>query len=203
MTEQNVAKILLDIGAVKVQPDNPFTWASGIISPIYCDNRKIIGEVEARRTIASYFAKAVENLDENVEVIAGTSTAGIPHAAFVSDALGLPMCYVRGSKKKHGTGEQIEGAEVKGKKVVLIEDLISTGGSSIEAADALREHGADIMSVLAIFTYNIPKATENFASKSLDFKTLSNIDALLEVSVERGDLTEESVQQVVDFRNNL
>jgi orotate phosphoribosyltransferase len=203
MREQNVAEILLDIGAVKVQPENPFTWASGIISPIYCDNRRIIGEVEARRTIAGYFAEAVRNIDEEIDVIAGTSTAGIPHAAFVSEAVGLPMCYVRGSKKKHGTGEQIEGADVKGKKVVLIEDLISTGGSSIEAAEALREYGAEVVSVVAIFTYNIPKASDNFAAKTLNFKTLSNIDALLEVSMKRGDLTEASLQQVVDFRNQL
>lgn len=203
MREQNVAEILLDIGAVKVQPENPFTWASGIISPIYCDNRRIIGEVEARRTIAGYFAEAVRNINEEIDVIAGTSTAGIPHAAFVSEAVGLPMCYVRGSKKKHGTGEQIEGADVKGKKVVLIEDLISTGGSSIEAAEALREYGAEVVSVVAIFTYNIPKASDNFAAKTLNFKTLSNIDALLEVSMKRGDLTEASLQQVVDFRNQL
>ncbi|MFD2829800.1 orotate phosphoribosyltransferase [Corticicoccus populi] len=203
MREQKVAEILLDIGAVKVQPENPFTWASGIVSPIYCDNRKIIGEVDARRTIAAYFKEAVNNLDTDVDIVAGTSTAGIPHAAFVSEALGLPMSYVRGSKKKHGTGEQIEGADVKGKKVVLIEDLISTGGSSIEAAEALLEYGAEVVCVLAIFTYNIPKARDNFNAKSLDFKTLSNIDALLEVSVERGDLTKESLQKVVDFRNGL
>lgn len=203
MREQKVAEILLDIGAVKVQPENPFTWASGIVSPIYCDNRRIIGDVHARRTIADYFAEAVRNLDEDVDIIAGTSTAGIPHAAFVSEALGLPMSYVRGSKKKHGTGEQIEGADVKGKKVVLIEDLISTGGSSIEAAEALREYGAEVVCVVAIFTYNIPKATDNFQSKSLSFVTLSNIDALLDVSLERGDLTEASFQQVVDFRNAL
>src|SRR5699024_3331642 len=153
VSSENVAKALLDIGAVKIQPDDPFTWASGIISPIYCDNRQIICNVAARKDIIKYFIEKIKEIEPETEVIAGTSTAGIPHAAFISDAMELPMSYVRGSKKKHGTGRLIEGASVKGKKVVLIEDLISTGGSSIEAAEILRSEGAEVEIVLAIFSY--------------------------------------------------
>lgn len=203
MSSENVAKALLNIGAVKIQPDDPFTWASGIISPIYCDNRQIIGNVDARKDIVQYFVEKIEEISPDAEVIAGTSTAGIPHAAFISDAMDLPMSYVRGSKKKHGTGRLIEGASVKGKKVVLIEDLISTGGSSIEAAEILREEGAEVEIVLAIFSYQLEKAHDNFESSGFKYETLSDLDALLDVSIRESLLTEEERKEVVQFRDNL
>jgi len=203
VSSENVAKALLDIGAVKIQPDDPFTWASGIISPIYCDNRQIIGNVDARKDIVKYFIEKIKEISPETEVIAGTSTAGIPHAAFISDAMELPMSYVRGSKKKHGTGRLIEGASVKGKKVVLIEDLISTGGSSIEAAEILKEEGAEVEVVLAIFSYQLEKARDNFESSGFKYETLSDLDTLLDVSIEESLLTEEDRDEVVKFRDNL
>lgn len=203
MSSENVAKALLNIGAVKIQLDDPFTWASGIISPIYCDNRQIIGNVEARKEIVKYFVEKIKETSPDTEVIAGTSTAGIPHAAFISDAMDLPMSYVRGSKKKHGTGRLIEGASVKGKKVVLIEDLISTGGSSIEAAEILRGEGAEVGIVLAIFSYQLKKARNNFESSGFKYETLSDLDALLDVSIKENQLTEEERSEVVQFRDNL
>ncbi|SDK22118.1 orotate phosphoribosyltransferase [Lacicoccus qingdaonensis] len=202
-SSENVAKALLDIGAVKIQPDDPFTWASGIISPIYCDNRQIIGNVEARKEIVKYFVEKIEKISPDAEVVAGTSTAGIPHASFISDAMELPMSYVRGSKKKHGTGRLIEGASVKGKKVVLIEDLISTGGSSIEAAEILREEGAEVEIVLAIFSYQLEKAHDNFESSGFKYETLSDLDALLDVSIKENLLTKEERSEVVQFRDSL
>ena len=203
MNSENVARALLNIGAVKIQPDDPFIWASGIISPIYCDNRQIIGNVEARKEIVQYFVEKIKEISPDAEVIAGTSTAGIPHAAFISDAMDLPMSYVRGSKKKHGTGRLIEGAAVKGKKVVLIEDLISTGGSSIEAAEILKEEGAEVEIVLAIFSYQLEKAHDNFESSGFEYETLSDLDALLDVSIEDSLLTEEEREEVVRFRDGL
>lgn len=203
MSSENVAKALLNIGAVKIRPDDPFTWASGIISPIYCDNRQIIGNVGARKDIVNYFVEKIKEVAPDAEVIAGTSTAGIPHAAFISDAMDLPMSYVRGSKKKHGTGRLIEGAVVKGKKVVLIEDLISTGGSSIEAAEILREEGAEVESVLAIFSYQLDKAHDNFVTSGFKYETLSDLDTLLDVSIKESLLTEEEREEVVKFRDNL
>ena len=203
MNSENVARALLNIGAVKIQPDDPFIWASGIISPIYCDNRQIIGNVEARKEIVKYFVEKIKEISPDAEVIAGTSTAGIPHAAFISDAMDLPMSYVRGSKKKHGTGRLIEGAAVKGKKVVLIEDLISTGGSSIEAAEILKEEGAEVEIVLAIFSYQLEKAHDNFESSGFEYETLSDLDALLDVSIEDSLLTEEEREEVVRFRDGL
>ncbi len=203
MSSENVAKALLDIGAVKIQPDDPFTWASGIISPIYCDNRQIIGNVDRRKDIVNYFVEKIKKAAPDAEVIAGTSTAGIPHAAFISDAMDLPMCYVRGSKKKHGTGRLIEGASVKGKKVVLIEDLISTGGSSIEAAGILKEEGAEVEIVLAIFSYQLEKAHDNFESSGFKYETLSDLDALLDVSIKENLLTKEERSEVVQFRDSL
>lgn len=201
--ETRVAEILLDINAVELSPEAPFTWSSGIISPIYCDNRKVIGNVDARSEIADAFAEMIKMHAPDAEVIAGTSTAGIPHAAFISERLGLPMCYVRGSKKKHGKGNQIEGAEVDGKKVVLIEDLISTGGSSLEAAEALKENGADLLTVIAIFTYGIPRADEAFNETGLPYHTLSTLDALIGVSLDRGAIDEDQKETILQFRQKL
>lgn len=201
--KQRVAEILLNINAVELSPDAPFTWASGIQSPIYCDNRKIIGDVEARNEIADAFVRQIKDHAPDAEVIAGTSTAGIPHAAYISEKLGLPMCYVRGSRKKHGKGNQIEGASVAGKKVVLVEDLISTGGSCLEAAEALKENAADLMAVVAIFTYGIPSAAQAFQQADLPFHTLSDLDTLIDVSISRGAITEAQKTTVLEFRENL
>lgn len=145
----------------------------------------------------------VKSKAPDAEVIAGTSTAGIPHAAFISERLGLPMCYVRGSKKKHGKGNQIEGAEVEGKKVVLIEDLISTGGSSLEAAEALKENGAEVLAVVAIFTYGIPRADEAFKEAGLTYHTLSTLDVLIDVSMDRGAIDENQKETILQFRQKL
>lgn len=203
MSSETVAKALLNIGAVKIRPDAPFTWASGIISPIYCDNRQIIGNVGARKDIVNYFVEKIKEVSPDAEVIAGTSTAGIPHAAFISDALDLPMSYVRGSKKKHGTGRLIEGASVKGRKVVLIEDLISTGGSSIEAAEILREEGAEVENVVAIFSYQLEKAHDNFEASGFKYETLCDLDTLLDVSIKESLLTGKEREEVVKFRDGL
>lgn len=204
MMRTQVAGILLDIDAVKVQPNEKFTWASGIQSPIYCDNRKIIGDVEARRAVATAFVDVInEKFGSNVDVIAGTSTAGIPHAAFVSEQMSLPMSYVRGSKKAHGTGSQVEGADVNGKRVVLVEDLISTGGSSLEAVAALRAAGAEVLGVVAIFTYELARAKENFAQADVDVTILSDVSTLLALSVERGELTDADVEEVKAFLGSL
>ncbi|MFC3419756.1 orotate phosphoribosyltransferase [Salinicoccus hispanicus] len=201
--KQRVAEILLNINAVELSPDAPFTWASGIQSPIYCDNRKIIGDVEARNEIADAFVEQIKAQAPDAEVIAGTSTAGIPHAAYISEKLGLPMCYVRGSRKKHGKGNQIEGAGVAGRKVVLVEDLISTGGSCLEAAEALKENEADLMTVIAIFTYGIPSAVKAFEQADLTFHTLSDLDTLIDVSIRRGAITHEQKDTVLEFREGL
>lgn len=201
--KERIAEILLDINAVELRPENPFTWSSGIVSPIYCDNRKVIGDVKARGEIADAFTELIKEHAPDAEIIAGTSTAGIPHAAYISERMNLPMCYVRGSKKKHGKGNQIEGADVEDKKVVVIEDLISTGGSSLEAAEALEENGADVLNVIAIFTYGIKKADQAFEEAKLPFHTLSDLGALLDVSIKKGTLTDEQRETIVDFKNNL
>lgn len=201
--KERIAEILLDINAVELRPDEPFTWSSGIISPIYCDNRKVIGDVDARAVIADAFTEMIRMYAPEAEVIAGTSTAGIPHAAYISERMNLPMCYVRGSKKKHGKGNQIEGADVTDKKVVVIEDLISTGGSSLEAAEALSENGAEVLNVIAIFTYGIEKADQAFDRAGLAYHTLSDLDALLDVSTKKGMLNDAQRETVINFKNSL
>ncbi|AKG73725.1 orotate phosphoribosyltransferase [Salinicoccus halodurans] len=201
--KERIAEILLDINAVELRPDEPFTWSSGIISPIYCDNRKVIGDVDARAVIADAFTEMIRMYAPEAEVIAGTSTAGIPHAAYISERMNLPMCYVRGSKKKHGKGNQIEGADVAGKKVVVIEDLISTGGSSLEAAETLSENGAEVLNIIAIFTYGIEKADQAFDRAGLTYHTLSDLDALLDVSTKKRKLNDAQRETVINFKNNL
>src|SRR5699024_4349279 len=203
VSSETVAKALLNIGAVKIRPDDPFTWASGIISPIYCDNRQIIGNVDARKDIVDYFVEKIKEISRDAEIIAGTSTAGIQHAAFISDALDLPMSYVRGSKTKHGTGRLIEGAPVKGKKRVMIEDLMSTGGASIEEAEILREEGAEVENVVAIFSYQLDKARDNFETSGFKYETLCTLDTLLDVSIKESMLTGEERKEVVKFRDGL
>lgn len=181
-----VAGKLLDIGAVALRPHQPFTWTSGIKSPIYCDNRLTMSYPEIRDLIAESFAAIIRSSYPQAEVIAGTATAGIPHAAFVSQKLGLPMIYVRDKAKGHGKENLIEGLIKPGQKVIVIEDLISTGGSSIKAAQAVQEAGAEPLAVLAIFNYELDKGTQAFQGAGLPLQTLSNYASLIEVAIEKG-----------------
>ena len=178
-TEQDVAKALLSIKAVFLSPDNPFTWASGIKSPIYCDNRLTLSYPEVRTLIDEAIAAKVAELYPQAEMLMGTSTAGIAHAAIAADRLGLPMGYVRGSAKDHGRKNQIEGHLEQGEKVVVIEDLISTGGSVLDCVNPLREAGADVLGVVSIFTYGMQKGLDRLAAADVTNTSLSNLDALV------------------------
>ncbi len=191
MIKQDVAEALLSINAVSLSPNEPFTWASGIKSPIYCDNRLIVSYPTVRKFISKNLIKLIEEKFPEAEVVAGTATAGIPHASWVSAVLEKPMVYVRSSPKKHGRGNMIEGIIKPGQKVVIVEDLISTGGSSITCAHALREAGAEVLGVAAIFSYELPIAAENFEKEGLRHATLSNYPALLETALAKKIINEE------------
>lgn len=191
MIKQDVAEALLSINAVSLSPNEPFTWASGIKSPIYCDNRLIVSYPVVRKFISKNLIKLIEEKFPEAEVVAGTATAGIPHASWVSAVLEKPMVYVRSSPKKHGRGNMIEGIIKPGQKVVIVEDLISTGGSSITCAHALREAGAEVLGVAAIFSYELPIAAENFEKEGLRYATLSNYPALLETALAKNIINEE------------
>ncbi|MCR8845717.1 orotate phosphoribosyltransferase [Paenibacillus sp. SC116] len=197
-----IANHLLTIQAVALRPNDPFTWTSGIRSPIYCDNRLTMGYPEIRNAIAEGFAQLVREHAPDAEVIAGTATAGIPHAAWVADKLGLPMAYVRDKAKGHGKQNQIEGSIKPGQKVVVIEDLISTGGSSIKAAQAIREVGAEPMAVMAIFSYEFDKAAAGFAEANIPLHTLSNYTALIEAAVEMNVVEEKDVDMLQAWRRD-
>ena len=201
ITSKEIAQHLLTIEAVELRPDQPFTWSSGIKSPIYCDNRKIIGQPAVRKQIVEAFCQYLSSELSDIDVIAGTSTAGIPHAAFISQTLDMPMSYVRGSKKSHGTQNQIEGAQVAGKRVVVIEDLISTGGSSLEVVDALQAAGAEVVEVVAIFTYGMDRARKAFSAQQVSLHTLCDLDTLLEVAEEAENITAEQKQLIEQFRD--
>lgn len=198
---KKIAELLLEIKAVVINNEERFTWASGIKSPIYTDNRLINSFPTQRKVIEKEFANKLIEEFADVEILMGTATAGISHAAYMSDILDMPMGYVRGSKKKHGRQNQIEGMDVKGKKVVVIEDLLSTGGSSLEAVEALEEAGAKVLGVAAIFKYGLKKLDENF--KGIKYFTLTNLDELLEVAAEKKYISEDEINIVKDFRNNL
>ena len=182
--ERKIAKDLLDIQAVFLRPNEPFTWASGIKSPIYCDNRLTLSYPNVRDDIEQGLAKLIREYYPECECLMGTATAGIAHAALVANILGLPMGYVRGGAKSHGRNNRIEGLVKPGMKVIVVEDLISTGGSSLECVDALKDAGCEVIGMVAIFTYGLPKATANFNDKQCSFHTLTNYDALIEVAVE-------------------
>lgn len=201
--KHELVRDLLNIKAVQIDPNNYFTWTSGLKSPIYCDNRLTMSYPEVRKKIADAFAEMIEQSGLRPEVIAGCATAGIPHAAWLADRLGLPMVYVRSKPKGHGKGNQIEGHLEKGQKVLVIEDLISTGGSSIESAIALREAGADVLAVYAIFTYGIGKSIENFKEHQLPFETITNFDELVAALVEAGTYTEREKASLIEWRNTL
>lgn len=198
----NFTQELLNKGIVFLQPNDPFTWSSGIKSPIYCDNRLTLAYPEMRTYIANSMVRMIKEYYPECEVVMGTSTAGIPHGTLVADKLGLPGGYVRGGAKKHGRGKQVEGSDVNGKKVVVVEDLISTGGSSLEVVDILREEGAIVLGVVAIFSYCMPKATESFAERNIDFKLITDIHNLLDEAKELGSLDENEVNKVIKFLNN-
>ena len=199
---EQVASALLEIGAVTLRPQEPFTWTSGIKSPIYCDNRLTMSYPNVRDLIAESFAAIIREQYPEAEVIAGTATAGIPHAAFVSQKLGLPMIYIRDKAKGHGKENLIEGLIKPGQKVVVIEDLISTGGSSIKAAQAVKEAGAEPLAVLAIFSYQLDKATQAFTEAGVPLQTLSNYTALTEKAVEQGSVRSEDLELLKAWRAN-
>lgn len=188
MNKQDAAQLalqLLEIEAVFLRPNEPFTWSSGLKSPIYCDNRLTLSYPQLRKQIAAGLVNTIKEKYPDVEVIAGTATAGIPHAAWVSDLLDLPMCYVRSSAKSHGKGNQIEGKVAAGQKVVIIEDLISTGGSVINAAEALRAAGCEVLGVAAIFTYELEKGKELLAQADIESKSLIGYSDLINVALEK------------------
>lgn len=201
--ERKIAKHLLDIEAVALRPNDYFTWTSGIKSPIYCDNRITMSYPVIRREIAAGMSEVIKAKFPEVEVVAGTATAGIPHAAWISEVLDLPMIYVRDSAKKHGKTNQIEGRLLEGQKVVIIEDLISTGLSSLKVAKALEEAGAVVLGVVAIFSYELKKAQDAFAADKVKYHTLTNYNYLIEEAVASDYIKQEDVEKLLEWRNNL
>ena len=197
---KKTAEYLLQIKAIKLQPSNPFTWASGWKSPIYCDNRKTLSFPGVRSFIRDSFADMIRELYPGAEMIAGVATGAIAHGALAADKLGLPFIYVRSGAKEHGLGNQIEGYYEKGQKVVVIEDLISTGGSSLSAVKALREAGCEVLGMVAIFTYEFKKASDGFASEQCKLDTLSNYTALIETAVKTGYIGEAEVETLKKWR---
>ena len=200
--EKKIAKDLLSIGAVFLRPEQPFTWASGIKSPIYCDNRLTLTAPEVRNHVEEGLAELIRQHYPEVEVLMGTSTAGIAHAAITATILNLPMGYVRSGSKDHGRGNQIEGKLEKGQKVVVVEDLISTGGSCIEVVEALRNAGADVLGIVSIFTYGMQKGLDRLAAAEAKNYSLSNLDAVVEVAAEEGYIKTEDKERILKFRNN-
>lgn len=196
------AQDLLEIQAVFLRPADPFTWASGLISPIYCDNRLILSEPQVRRRVEQNLAALIEREFPGVEVLMGTATAGIPHAALAAEILDLPMGYVRSGAKGHGRGNQIEGRLQPGQKVVVVEDLISTGGSCLEAVETLREAGADVLGIAALFTYNMAVADQKMAEADVQYHALSNLDTLVGVAASTGYVSDEEGASVLKFRDN-
>lgn len=197
-----VANDLLTIGAVKFSPDAPFTWASGIKSPIYTDNRMTIGFPEVRQNIFKGLAELITTNYGDVDIIGGVATAGIPHAAWVAETLNKPMIYVRSKPKDHGAGRQTEGAEVAGKKVVLIDDLISTGGSVLGAVEAVRQAGADVLGVVSIFSYELPAGVVNFEQAGLTFQSLTTYSQLIDAAIARGDLNASQLATLKDWQQS-
>ncbi len=200
--KKKIAKDLLKIGAVFLRPDEPFTWASGIKSPIYCDNRLTLSAPKVRTDVEEGLKETIEKFYPDVEVLMGTSTAGIAHAAITAHLMGLPMGYVRGGAKDHGRGNQIEGKLEKGQKVVVVEDLISTGGSVLEVVQVLRDAGAEVLGVASIFTYGMQKGLDRLAEANVENHSLSNFDVLCEVAAKEGYIKEEDVERLKQFRAN-
>ena len=200
---KKAAQCLLETEAVFLRPDDPFTWASGIKSPIYCDNRLVLSDTKARRTIEEGLIALIKERYSEAEGLFGTATAGIAHAAIAAHEMDLPMGYVRSSAKDHGRGSRIEGRVQEGQRVVVVEDLISTGGSVISAAEALKEAGAEVLGVVCIFSYNLSKSRDVFAEAGLEYVSLTDFDAICEAAAETGYISPESIGQLMEFRNSL
>ena len=200
--EREIAKALLEIKAVFFRPDEPFTWASGIKSPVYCDNRLILTAPEQRKTVEQAIADTVKANYPECEVLMGTSTAGIAHAAIAASILDMPMGYVRSGAKDHGRQNQIEGRLEKGQKVVVVEDLISTGGSVLEVVDVLRKSGAEVLGIVSIFTYGMQKGIDRLNAANVKNVSLTNFDTIAEVAAETGYIKPEDVERLIKFRNN-
>ena len=199
---ESIARGLLQIGAVFLRPDEPFTWASGIKSPIYCDNRLTLTAPEVRTHVEEGLKALIEKNYPDVEVLMGTSTAGIAHAAITGHLMGLPMGYVRSGAKDHGRGNPIAGKLEPGQKVVVVEDLISTGGSVIEVVDALREAGAQVLGIVSIFTYGMKKGLDRLAAANVRNISLCNLDTLVEVAAQEGYIEQEACSRLLRFRDN-
>ena len=197
------AKALLETGAVFFRPDEPFTWASGIKSPVYTDNRLVLTDPEARRVIEEGLIGLIRETYPQAQALFGTATAGIPHAAIAGYAMDLPMGYVRSGAKDHGRANRIEGRLKEGQKVVVIEDLISTGGSVISAAQALQEAGAQVLGVICIFSYNLEKSRTAFAQAGLEYHSLTDFDTVARAAAEGGYISEGDIAQLMEFRNSL
>jgi len=197
-----VTKRLLAIDTIKIQPDTPFTWASGWKAPIYCDNRKILSFPETRTFICNQFVELIRKKYSNAEAIAGVATGAIAIGVLIAEVMQLPFIYVRSKPKGHGLENLIEGDIQPGTKVVIIEDLISTGGSSLSAAEAVRNYGAEVLGMLAIFTYNFPLATKNFEAANIELTTLSNYNLLLKMAYDSGEITDEQLESLNNWRKN-
>jgi len=204
MTLQNeIAHAMLKVGAVELNPTDLFTWASGIKSPIYCDTRLTISDPVIRKQLANGLSSLIKEHFSDCEVVAGTATAGIPHAAWVADIMQLPMVYVRSKAKEHGRGNQIEGKYAKGQKVVVIEDIISTGGSSITAVEALRNAGCEVLGVVCVYTYNLPKADQVFDEAGVKFVSLTNFDYLIDAAKEASAIQEQDIPFLKNWHQDL
>ncbi len=199
---KEIAKILLDIEAVTLSPKAPYTWASGIKSPIYCDNRLILSYPEERKVVEEEFSKLIMEKFPEVQYIMATATAGIPHGAIIAHKLNLPMGFVRASKKDHGKNNRIEGKKIQGAKVVVVEDLFSTGGSSIEVYKALQDDGYDVLGIVSIFTYNLTKAEENFTKENIVHYSLSDFDELAEVAMDKNYIEKDELEKIKRWKKN-
>lgn len=200
--KKKIAERLLEIKAVTLRPDDPFTWTSGLRSPIYCDNRLTLSYPEIRREIAQGLKEMIQDHFPNAEVIAGTATAGIPHAAWVSELLNLPMCYVRSKAKGHGKGNQIEGKAEPGQKVVVVEDLISTGGSVIEAVRSLREAGCEVLGVVSIFTYQLERGKRQFEENQICALSLTDFSTLVDAAKEKAYIDGQGMEKLMCWKEN-
>lgn len=200
--EELIAKDLLSVSAVFFRPEEPFTWASGIKSPVYCDNRLTLSAPEVRCDVENSLAEVIKREYPECEILMGTSTAGIAHAAITAHIMGLPMGYVRSGAKNHGRGNQIEGKLEKGQKAVVVEDLISTGGSVIEVVNALREAGAEVLGIVSIFTYGMKKGLDRLAEANVKNVSLTNFDVIARVAAEENYIKSEDIDRLIAFRNN-
>lgn len=199
---RKIAEDLIDIGAVSFAADHPYTWASGLLAPVYCDNRMTLGYPAVRRRIRDAFVNLIQSEGLRPDVLAGTATAGIPHVSWLAEALDMPMVYVRSKPKEHGRGSQIEGPLAAGQDVVVIEDLISTGGSSIAVVEALRSAGARVQAVCGIFSYGLEESTRAFAAAAVPLYTLTDFQQLLQVATERGAIGDADAASVAEWRSD-